>query len=148
VVGLNALLGLAAAKNDPVRDPSVDVVQRLEELRSRAEAGDKRTLRALNEVGDWLAAGCGSLVNVFNPEVIVLGGYFAVLGPWFGPRLSEDLDQQVFAPDAGGCRVELSTLGFSAAVRGGALQATHAVLDNPTLAPVQPDVDLKPGVSQ
>lgn len=148
VIGLNALLGLAAAKNDPVRDPSVDVVQRLEELRTRAEAGDKRTLRALHEVGDWLAAGCGSLVNVFNPEVIVLGGYFAVLGPWFAPRLSEDLDQQVFAPDAGGCHVELSTLGFSAAVRGGALQATHAVLDNPTLAPVQRDVDLKSGASQ
>jgi predicted NBD/HSP70 family sugar kinase len=148
VVGLNALLGLAAAKNDPVRDPSVDVVQRLEELRSRAEAGDKRTLRALNEVGDWLAAGCGTLINVFNPEVLVLGGYFAVLGPWFGPRVSEDIGQHVFAPDAGGCRIELSTLGFSAAVRGGALQATHAVLDNPTLAPVKKGIDLKPGVLQ
>lgn len=137
VVGLNALLGTAADKDDPVRDPSVDVVQRLEDLRARAEAGDERTLAAINQVGDWLAAGCGSLVNIFNPEVLVLGGYFAVLGRWFGARLGDELGQQVFAPDAGGCRVELSTLGFSAAVRGGALRATHAVLDDPTLAPVR-----------
>jgi predicted NBD/HSP70 family sugar kinase len=140
VVGLNALLGLAADSDDPVRDPSVDVVQRLEDLRALAEAGDDRTLSAIDEVCGWLAAGCGSLVNIFNPEVLVLGGYFAVLGRWFGARLSEDLGRQVFAPDSGGCRVELSTLGFSAAVRGGALRATHAVLDDPTLAPVRGDV--------
>ncbi|MBM7518544.1 ROK family transcriptional regulator [Nocardioides nitrophenolicus] len=140
VVGLNALLGLAADSDDPVRDPSVDVVQRLEDLRARAEAGDDRTLSAIDEVCGWLAAGCGSLVNIFNPEVLVLGGYFAVLGRWFGARLSEDLGRQVFAPDSGGCRVELSTLGFSAAVRGGALRATHAVLDDPTLAPVRGEV--------
>ncbi len=137
VIGLNALLGLAVGPGDPVRDPSVDVVRRLEELRARAEADDERTLAAIHEVGDWLALGCGSLINIFNPEVIVLGGYFAVLGPWFAARLADDLQQQVFAPEAGGCRVELSTLGFSAAVRGGALRATQAVLENPTLAPVR-----------
>ena len=137
VIGLNALLGLAVGPGDPVRDPSVDVVRRLEELRARAEADDERTLAAIHEVGDWLALGCGSLINIFNPEVIVLGGYFAVLGPWFAARLADDLQHQVFAPEAGGCRVELSTLGFSAAVRGGALRATQAVLENPTLAPVR-----------
>ena len=145
VIGLNALLGLAADPADPVRDPSVDVVRRLEELRSRAEAGDARTLAAIHEVGEWLAAGCGSLINVFNPEVIVLGGYFAVLGPWFAARLADDLRHQVFAPEAGGCQVELSTLGFSSAVRGGALRATQAVLENPTLAPVRTLRDLAPG---
>lgn len=137
VVGLNALLALAAPASDPVRDPSVDLVKRLAELRDRAEAGDKRTLRAIDRVGEWLVAGCGSLLNIFNPDVLVLGGYFAVLGPWFRQRLLQDLPAHVFAPDSGGVRIELSELGFSSAVRGGALRATHAVLDDPTLAPLR-----------
>lgn len=148
VVGLHAFLGLAAVKNDPVRDASIDLVRRLGELRTRAEAGDRRTLSAIEQVGDWLVLGCGSLVNIFNPEVLVLGGYFAELGPWFSDRLSQELGQEVFARDAAGCRVERSTLGFSAAVRGGALRATQAVLDNPTLAPVQPVTGLSSGGAQ
>lgn len=134
VVGLNALLALAADADDPVRDPSRDVVQRLDELRSRADAGDPRVLAAIEEVAGWLVAGAGILVNVVNPEVLVLGGYFATLGPWLVPGLERDLPRHVFAPGGGGCRVELSTLGFSAAVRGGALQALSLVFDDPTVA--------------
>lgn len=140
VVGLGALLRAAAPASDPVRDPSIDVVQRLTELRRRAEAEHPRTLRAIEEIGDGLVRGCGTLVNIFNPEVLVLGGYFAELGPWFGPRLERELAGEVFAPDAGGVAIELSTLGFSAAVRGGALQAARHVYTDPTVVPLRPAV--------
>lgn len=132
VVGLNALLVAAADEGDPVRDPSLDVVQRLEALRGRAEAGDRRTLLALAHTGSWLCSGAGVLVNLFNPDVLVLGGYFAVLGPWLAEPLAQCLPERVFAPAAGGCRVELSTLGFSAAVRGGALEALARLFEQPT----------------
>lgn len=138
VVGLTALLRLAADEDDEVRDPSVDVEQRLHVVRSRAADGDARTLEAIAEVGDWLVRGCGNLVNLFNPEVLVLGGYFAVLGQWFVPLLREGLREHVVAPAAGGVTVEVSTLGFSSAVRGGALRAAASVFEDPTLAPVRP----------
>ncbi len=136
VVGLGALLDVAAASEDPVRDPSVDVVERLAVLRARAVAGDADTLRALDRVGDGLVRGCASLVNLLDPDVVVLGGYFAALGPWFADRLERDLPGQVFAPRAG-LRVEPSTLGFSAAVRGGALRTTRRLFTDPTLVPVR-----------
>ncbi|MBD8870418.1 ROK family transcriptional regulator [Nocardioides donggukensis] len=138
VVGLNALLARAADPEDPVRNPSLDVVQRLEEVVARATAGDARTIEAITDTGRWLATGAGILVNVFNPEVLVLGGYFAALGPWLAGPLEEELPRQVFAPEAGGCRVELSTLGFSAAVRGGALQALSSLFADPTLVDAAP----------
>ena len=140
VVGLGALLRALAPQGDPVRDPSIDVVQRLDEVRSRLEAGDPVARAAVEQIGDGLVQGCGSLVNIFNPGMIVLGGYFAVLGQWFAPRLRSELDTEVFAPKSGGCRVELSTLGFSAAVRGGALRATRHVFDEPGLVPFRADV--------
>lgn len=142
VVGLNALLARAANRNDPVRDPSLDVEQRLAEINRRAAAGNARTVRAIAETGEWLGLGAGMLVNTLNPEVLVLGGYFAALGPAMAAPLQRDLAAQVFAPGGGGCRVESSTLGFTAATRGAALQVLDAVFRDPTL------VERRPGLTE
>ncbi len=131
MVGLAALLRMAATPDDPVCDPSLDLERRLSMLSDRARAGDARVLDALKLVGEALGLGASILVNVFNPRVLVLGGYFASLGDHLlGPMLAE-LRARVIAPDA--CEVALSTLGFTAAARGGAHVALEAVLDDPTL---------------
>ncbi|TWD84772.1 putative NBD/HSP70 family sugar kinase [Kribbella amoyensis] len=133
VVGLTALLNKATDPDDPVRDPSLDVEQRLAEITRRAEAGASRTLRALADVGTWLGIGGAILVNVLNPDVLVLGGYFAVLGPWLKEPLENAIRDRVIAPEGGGCRVVQSTLGFAAAVRGGAQISLDQVFHDPTL---------------
>ncbi len=133
VVGLTALLNKATDPDDPVRDPSLDVEQRLAEITRRAEAGDTRTLRALADVGTWLGIGGAILVNILNPDVLVLGGYFAVLGPWLKEPLENAIRDRVIAPDGGGCRVVRSELGFAAAVRGGAQISLDQVFIDPTL---------------
>ncbi|MDX2969490.1 ROK family transcriptional regulator [Kribbella solani] len=132
VVGLTALLHQATDADDPVRDPSLDVVQRLAEIKRRAEAGDVRTLAALRDVGDWLGIGGAVLANILNPDVLVLGGYFAVLGPWLKAPLEQAIRERVIAPDGGGCRVVQSELGFTAAVRGGARISLDQVFLDPT----------------
>jgi predicted NBD/HSP70 family sugar kinase len=136
VVGLAALLRAAADPGDPVRDPARDLETRLAELVRRAEAGDERTLSALSQIGTALGAGAAVLINVFNPGVIVLGGYFAVVGRYLMEPMTVELRARVFAPELGGARVVLSTLGFTAAVRGGAHVALQSVFDDPTLVPV------------
>ena len=133
VVGLPALLHEATDGDDPVRDPSLDVEQRLAGIVRRAEAGDARTLTALKDVGTWLGIGGAILVNILNPDVLVLGGYFAVLGPWLQEPLEKAVRDRVIAPDGGGCRVVRSELGFAAAVRGGAQISLDQVFVDPTL---------------
>ncbi|MEU8223904.1 ROK family transcriptional regulator [Kribbella sp. NPDC048915] len=132
VVGLTALLHKATDSDDPVRDPSLDVEQRLAGITRRALAGDKRTLSALKDVGTWLGIGGAILVNILNPDVLVLGGYFAVLGPWLKEPLEQAIRDHVIAPDGGGCRVVRSELGFAAAVRGGAEISLDQVFVDPT----------------
>lgn len=137
LVGMAGMLRLAADADDPVSDPSLDLEQRLDMIRRRAETGDRRTLDALAEVGAGLGVGASILINFVNPRVVVLGGYFARLGPYLlGPMMAE-LRSRVIAPDIGGCRVELSTLGFAAASRGGANVALEAVFGDPALVPVR-----------
>jgi predicted NBD/HSP70 family sugar kinase len=45
-------------------------------VEERAIAGDKATLAGIAETGRWLGVGIRSLINVFNPEVVVLGGLY------------------------------------------------------------------------
>ena len=138
VVGLTALLHKATDSDDPVRDPSLDVEQRLAGITRRAEAGEARTLSALKDVGTWLGIGGAILVNLLNPDVLVLGGYFAVLGPWLKEPLEKAIRDRVIAPDGGGCRVVRSELGFAAAVRGGAQISLDQVFVEPTRIGVAP----------
>ena len=135
-VGLARLLDDAADADDPVRDPERDLVARLAEIERRAVAGDQRTLAALHRVGVSLGTGAALLINVFNPEVVVLGGYFAVLGRFLVDPMTEELRSRVFGPGLAGARVVCSRLGFTAAVRGGAHVALESVFADPTVVPV------------
>ncbi len=67
--------------------------------------------------------------------MIVLCGYLGEVGEWIEAEVEAELAHGVLAPDAGGTRIALSTLGFSAAVRGGAAVAIDHVFDDPTLVP-------------
>ena len=138
-VGLNALLAAAPeheperAAHDPERDPLPDLERRLAEIGDRAAAGDARVLAAIADIDRWLTVGAGILVNVFNPHLLVLGGYFAALRPWLAGSLREELRGHVFARDVGGTRIAFSPLGFSGSVRGGASQILDRVFRDPVL---------------
>ena len=137
-VGLATLLREAADEDDPVHDPERDLVDRLTEIERRAGAGDVRTLAALHRVGVSLGTGAALLINVFNPQVVVLGGYFAVLGRFLLEPMTAELRSRVFGPGLAGARVICSRLGFTAAVRGGAHVALESVFADPTLVPAAP----------
>ncbi|MGP4111000.1 ROK family transcriptional regulator [Streptomyces sp. 4N509B] len=143
-IGLPALLREVADPGDAVTDPHLDLPARLAEIRRRAELGDGRTLRGLDAIGTSLGVGAAILVDLLNPQVITLGGYFAVLGDLLHEPMAAELDKRAAVPGRGDCRVEPSVLGFTAACRGGALVALDAVLDDPGhLAPASgPDTVL------
>ncbi len=132
LVGLGALLRHAADPDDPVHDASLDVASRLDDLRRRAEAGDARTLGALDRLADDLSLGIALLVDVLNPRAVVLGGYFPVFADHVLDRVREGVARRVMAPDSGGCEILPSTLGLEAPARGGAQLALDAVYEDPS----------------
>ncbi|WP_330294377.1 ROK family transcriptional regulator [Streptomyces sp. NBC_00503] len=134
MVGLAALLRHAAAPEDPVHDPSLDLESRLADLQERAAAGDPRTLEALDKVAAGLGLGLALLADVLNPRAVVLGGYFTYFGAYLAPRVERLMAERVMAPDTGGCRLLLSALGFTAPARGGALLALDPVYEDPSHA--------------
>jgi predicted NBD/HSP70 family sugar kinase len=134
VIGLSRLIEMAADEGDLLHSPDLDLETKVAEINRRAAAGDERTLAALHEVGRWVGIGAAALTNALNPGMIVLSGYLGEVGEWIHDDVESEVAGGVLAPDAGGTRIGLSTLGFSAAVRGAAAVAIEHIYDDPTLA--------------
>ncbi|WP_329110398.1 ROK family protein [Micromonospora sp. NBC_01699] len=112
----------------PLRVPE----ERVAELHRRLAAGDPVALAAAAEVGRWLGLGGAILVNLVNPRVLVLGGYFATLADWLIPAARAELDRLAVAGPAAPCRFVASDLGFTAAARGAAGVVVDRVIADPT----------------
>ncbi len=98
---------------------------------ARAKAGDAVTLAALEQHGRWLGTGLATLVNLFNPQVVVLGGFFREIAPWTLEVAERTMHSLSIAPLAGGCKLAVSQLGFSPAALGAAIHAAEHVFDDP-----------------
>ncbi|MEO3814205.1 ROK family transcriptional regulator [Sphaerisporangium sp. B11E5] len=133
-VGLAALVRMATPGHSPgayrrfVRDPE----ERLAEIEQRRAEGDPLVDTAVAEVGLWLGRGAALLVNLFNPRLIVLGGYFARLADRLIPVAQKELDRLGVAIAAERCDFAASPLGFGAAARGAAHVVIERVLSDPT----------------
>jgi glucokinase len=95
-----------------------------EQLVERARSGDAQAVDALAELGRLLGAGIGSLVNVFNPELVVLGGGFGSGADelLLGPAL-EVARREALAPAGERLRIVEAQLGEEAGLVGAGLLA-------------------------
>ncbi|HEY7332432.1 MAG TPA: ROK family protein [Candidatus Limnocylindria bacterium] len=95
----------AAAPGAPV-DPE-DLVDAALVARA-ADEGDAACQAILARAWTAVGAMCASLVNVFNPEVIVVGGAIAVHRPELLGVVRDEIDRRAFATPARRVRVVLS----------------------------------------
>ncbi len=134
-VGLAALLNGLAEIGDEILNPELDPEQRIAEVVARADAGEPRTLNALEQVGTWLGVGAAILANVLDPEVFILGGYFSPIARWLEEPMLRELRRRTVGADGNGYSVEVSALGFNATIRGAAVVALEPVFYDPTSVP-------------
>jgi predicted NBD/HSP70 family sugar kinase len=92
----------------------------LETVQSRAASGDPRTLQALTEIGHWLGLGIANLVNIFNPELVVLGGIYQALFPHLDSAVAAGASQRALAAPASAVTITDSALGADAPLIGAA----------------------------
>lgn len=103
----------------------------LEAVIARAASGDERTLRTLEEIGHWLGLGLGNLINLFNPELIVLGGIFHVLAPYLEIAAKESVETVALAAPRALVSITPSALGPNAVLIGAAEMALSEVIADP-----------------
>ena len=100
---------------------------------AEAESGDPTALAALEAVGGWLGIGLAGLVNIFNPELVVLGGLFGRIHPFVIATVEHSLDRLALAAPRRLVRVVPATLGVDAPLLGAAELAFEVLLADPAL---------------
>ncbi|MFD8498571.1 ROK family protein [Amycolatopsis sp. NPDC059657] len=133
--GLAAVLRAAAPPGDSLHDPALGVDGRVTLLRERVLRGDRRAATAVLELGVALGIALSTVVDVLDPDVVVLGGYFAELGAWLVEPIRIELAARPLGTGAR-CRVEPSPLGTAAPLKGAAHLATERLFADPTLIPL------------
>jgi glucokinase len=116
--------GFAATKlAQQVFGPAVDA-HRLVRL---ANEGEPRAIEILNGIGRHLGAGIGSLVNIFNPELVVIGGGFAAAGDYILDPAREIVAREGLAGAGKRVRIVRAELGTAAGLIGAGLVAFDAL---------------------
>ncbi|NIM20405.1 MAG: ROK family protein [Candidatus Latescibacteria bacterium] len=91
-----------------------------------ARQGDRVAKEVLNEAADYLGSALASLVNIFNPEIIAIGGGISGAFDLMKPRIEKKVRSRAFDAPAAMVRITKAVLGNDASTVGAALIAKES----------------------
>jgi glucokinase len=97
-----------------------------EDVTELAREGDKVALSVLEEAGTWLGVGLAGFVNVFNPEVVAVGGGVMEAGELILEAARREVHLRARPPSRDLAEVKVATLGAKSGVLGAAALARDA----------------------
>jgi glucokinase len=92
-------------------------------LAAAASAGDETALQAFRDTGRWVGIAVGGLINVFNPQVVVIGGGVAQVGEPLLEPARHWAGRFSFSASFNSARIVPAALGETAGLVGAALEA-------------------------
>ena len=92
-----------------------------------ADEGDPTATEILTEFGRRLGAGIATLVNVFDPELVVIGGGFSAAGEFLLGPAREVVAREALPPARDLVRIVRAELGTAAGLVGAGLVAFEAL---------------------
>jgi len=96
-----------------------------------ARAGDRTAIEAVGETGRWLGRGAASLVNVFDPELVVFGGALRELFVAAEATVRAELRRSALAASAADTELRPAALGGDSALLGAGELALEEFLADP-----------------
>jgi len=98
----------------------------IERVFAAARAGDTATRTMLEERAHYMGIALANLINVLNPELIVLGGILAQAHDLLGPAIEATMRQRAFANLGERVQLQTASFGRQAGVIGAAALALNA----------------------
>ena len=97
-----------------------------EDVARLARQGDEAAISVLRETGVWLGIGLAGFVNVFNPEVIAIGGGAARAGDLILDAARHEVRLRAMSPSRDLVEIKEATLGADSGVLGAAALARNS----------------------
>jgi glucokinase len=93
----------------------------------RARAHDRLALETFATAGRYLGIGVASLLNIFNPDLVVIGGGVAGALPYMRKTMTAEVRARAFTAIAAQTRIVRAALGPTGGVVGAAYAAMNPV---------------------
>ncbi|GAH22440.1 unnamed protein product, partial [marine sediment metagenome] len=100
-----------------------------EKVEVAAQGGDSLAVEVILKAANYLGAGLVNLVNIFNPEMIIVGGGMAKMGNLLLDPAKQVVRERAFQLPAQAVRIVPAQLGDDAGVLGAAVFAFQQELD-------------------
>jgi glucokinase len=94
-----------------------------EKVALAAQGGDQLALEVISRAASYLGVGLVNLVNIFNPEVIIVGGGLSKMGELLLKPARQVVRQRAFPLCTSAVRIVTAELGDDAGVLGAAIYA-------------------------
>jgi len=101
-------------------------------IKQAADENDIEVLEALGETGTALGLGFASLIDVFNPEKIILGGTLSSVGKYLLPSIKETATKHSLSDVSPKADIMLSAFETDAILIGAISIVVDDILSNPT----------------
>ena len=94
-----------------------------EDVTRLAQEGDEASISVLEETGRWLGIGLAGFVNIFNPEVIAVGGGASRAGEFILGPARKEVQLRAYSPSRDLVEIKEASLGPASGVLGAAALA-------------------------
>jgi glucokinase-like ROK family protein len=101
-------------------------------IKQAADAGDVEALEALSETGKAMGIGFASLINILNPEKIILGGPLSIVGDYLLPSIKSIATKHSLPEMRPTVEIVLSGFETDASLIGAVSIVVDDILSNPT----------------
>ncbi len=105
------------------------------EVIAAARAGEQRAAEAVDSVAEWCGVGIRALVNLLNPEIVVLGGTLAQVWRAAEERVNDGLQRSTLVSPRAETLIRSARLGDDSPLVGAAELAFGPVLEHPQAVP-------------
>lgn len=95
----------------------------LEDLISAAEAGNDKVRALFYKIGEYMGAGISNIVNVFNPDVVIIGNRMSRAKTWLEDAVQTSVTRRTLPYHRERLRIFFAELQDQSAVRGAAYYA-------------------------
>ena len=102
----------------------------LELILKAAQKGDQFAISILSKIGFELGKGISSLIQILNPEMIILGGPLAKAGSYLTTSIEQALQQYTFAIMRENLELVISELGDNANLLGNVINVMENLFEN------------------
>ena len=86
-----------------------------------AQDGDELCLMAVDRMIKYLSIGIGNLINIMDPDIIILGGGISKAGDFLLNKINNLYPRYILFKSIGFAEIKLSTLGNDAGIIGAAM---------------------------